>query len=130
MGQRYILDTNTIVDYVGDKLPQDSALAMDKVVDDELNISIIVKIETLGFNGEDAEMQKLKDFLSLAKTYYVDDLTAEKTIDLRKTYRKLKPGDAIIAATALANNLTLISRNTKDFENISGLTCVNLFELK
>ena len=130
MGQRYILDTNTIVDYVGDKLPQDSALAMDKVVNDELNISIIVKIETLGFNGEDAEMQKLKDFLSLAKTYYVDDLTAEKTIDLRKTYRKLKPGDAIIAATALANNLTLISRNTKDFENISGLTCVNLFELK
>ena len=130
MGQRYILDTNTVVDYVGDKLPQDSALAMDKMVDDELNISIIVKIETLGFNGEDAEMQKLKDFLSLAKTYYVDDLTAEKTIDLRKTYRKLKLGDAIIAATALANNLTLISRNTKDFENISGLTCVNLFELK
>lgn len=130
MGQRYILDTNTVVDYVGDKLPQDSALAMDKVVNDELNISIIVKIETLGFNGEDAEMQKLKDFLSLAKTYYVDDLTAEKTIDLRKTYRKLKLGDAIIAATALANNLTLISRNTKDFENISGLTCVNLFELK
>ena len=130
MGQRYILDTNTVVDYFGDKLPQDSALAMDKVVDDELNISIIVKIETLGFNGEDAEMQKLKDFLSLAKTYYVDDLTAEKTIDLRKTYRKLKPGDAIIAATALANNLTLISRNTKDFEDISGLTCVNPFELK
>ena len=127
MGQRYILDTNTVIDYVGDKLPQDSALAMDKVVDDELNISIIVKIETLGFNGEDAEMQKLKDFLSLAKTYYVDDLTAEKTIDLRKTYRKLKPGDAIIAATALANNLTLISRNTKDFEDISGLTCVNPF---
>ena len=130
MGQRYILDTNTVIDYVGDKLPQDSALAMDKVVNDELNISIIVKIETLGFNGEDAEMQKLKDFLSLAKTYYVDDLTAEKTIDLRKTYRKLKPGDAIIAATALANNLTLISRNTKDFEDISGLTCVNPFELK
>lgn len=130
MGQRYILDTNTVIDYIGDKLPQDSALAMDKVVNDELNISIIVKIETLGFNGEDSEMQKLKDFLSLAKTYYVDDLTAEKTIDLRKTYRKLKLGDAIIAATALANNLTLISRNTKDFENISGLTCVNLFELK
>jgi hypothetical protein len=130
MGQRYILDTNTVIDYIGDKLPQDSALAMDKVVNDELNISIIVKIETLGFNGEDSEMQKLKDFLSLAKTYYVDDLTAEKTIDLRKTYRKLKLGDAIIAATALANNLTLISRNTKDFEDISGLTYINPFELK
>ena len=130
MGQRYILDTNTVIDYVGDKLPQDSALTMDKLVNDELNISIIVRIETLGFNGEEAEMQNLKDFLSLAKIYYIDDLIADKTIDLRKTYRKLKLGDAIIAATALANNLTLISRNTKDFENISGLTCINPYELK
>jgi predicted nucleic acid-binding protein len=130
MGQRYILDTNTVIDYVGDKLPQGSALTMDKLVNDELNISIIVRIETLGFNGEEFEMQKLKDFLSLAKIYYVDDLIADKTIDLRKTYRKLKLGDAIIAATALVNNLTLISRNTKDFDDISGLTCINPYELK
>ena len=130
MGQRLILDTNTVIDYYGDKLPQNSALAMDKLVDNEMNISIIVRIEALGFNGEESEMQELKDFLSLAKIYYVDDLVADKTIDLRKTYRKLKLGDAIIAATALVNNLTLISRNTKDFEDISGLTCINHYELK
>jgi predicted nucleic acid-binding protein len=130
MGQRYILDTNTVIDYVGDKLPQNSALAMDRLVNEELNISIIMKIETLGFNGEEPEMQKLLDFLSLSKIYCVDDFVADKTIDLRKTYRKLKLGDAIIAATALANNLTLISRNTKDFEDISGLTCINPYELK
>jgi len=130
MGQRYILDTNTVIDYIGDKLPQDSALAMDKLVNDELHVSIIVRIETLGFNGEESEMQKLKDFLTLGKIYYVDDLIADKTIDLRKTYCKLKLGDAIIAATALANNLILISRNTKDFEDISGLTCINPYELK
>ena len=130
MGQRYILDTNTIIDYVGNKIPQDSALIMDKLVNDELNISIIVKIETLGFNGEQSEMQKLKDFLSIAKIYYVEDLISDTTIGLRKTYRKLKLGDAIIAATALANNLTLISRNTKDFEDISGLICINPYELK
>jgi predicted nucleic acid-binding protein len=130
MEQKYILDTNTVIDYIGDKLPQHSALAMDKLVNDELNISIIVRIETLGFNGEETEMQKLKDFLSLAKIYYLDDLIADKTIDLRKIYRKLKLGDAIIAATALVNNLTLISRNTKDFEDISGLTCINPYEFK
>jgi predicted nucleic acid-binding protein len=129
MGQRYILDTNTVIDYVGDKLPQDSGLAMDKLVNDELNISIIVRIETLGFNGDESEMQKLEVFLSLGKMYYVDDLVADKTIYLRKTYRKLKLGDAIIAATALTNNLTLISRNTKDFEDISGLICINPYEL-
>ena len=130
MGQKYILDTNTVIDYVGDKLPQISALAMDKLVNEELNISIVVKIETLGFNGEDSEMQKLKDFLSLAKIFYVEDSIAEETINLRKLYRKLKLGDTIIAATALTNNLTLISRNTKDFEDISGLTCINPHDLK
>ncbi len=130
MGQRYILDTNTVIDYVGDKLPQESGLAMDKLVNDELNISIIVRIETLGFNGDESEMQKLEAFLSFGKMYYVNDLVADKTIYLRKTYRKLKLGDAIIAATALTNNLTLISRNTKDFEDISGLTCINPYELK
>ena len=130
MGQKYILDTNTVIDYVGDKLPQISALAMDKLVNEELNISIIVKIETLGFNGEDSEMQKLKDFLSLAKIFYVEDSIAEETINLRKSYRKLKLGDAIIAATALAQNLTFISRNTKDFEDISGLDCINPYDLK
>ena len=130
MGQRYILDTNTVIDYVGDKLSQISALAMDKLVNEELNISIIVKIETLGFSGEESEMQKLKDFLSLAKIFYVEDSIAEETINLRKLYRKLKLGDAIIAATALNYNLTLISRNTKDFEDISGLTCINPYDLK
>ncbi len=129
MGQRYILDTNTVIDYVGDKLPQDSGLAMDKLVNDELNISIIVRIETLGFNGDESEMQKLEVFLSFGKIYYVNDLVADKTVYLRKTYRKLKLGDAIIAATALTNNLTLISRNTKDFEDISGLICINPYEL-
>ncbi len=130
MGQRYILDTNAVIDYVGDKLPHVSVLAMDRIVDEDLNTSIVVKIETLGFNGDESEIQKLKDFLSIGKMYYIDDLIADKTIDLRRTYRKLKLGDAIIAATALANNLTLISRNTKDFEDIAGLTCINPYELK
>lgn len=33
--------------------------------------------------------------------------------------------DAMIAAIALANKLTLVTRNTKDFEDIKGLTLVN-----
>jgi predicted nucleic acid-binding protein len=30
--------------------------------------------------------------------------------------------DVIIAATAIVNNLTLVTHNTKDFERITGLT--------
>ena len=129
MGKKYILDSNAVIDQVGNKLPNEAALIIDEIVNEELNTSIIVKIEALGFNGEDSEMQKISDFLALSNTFYIDELVANKAIDLRKTYKKLELGDAIIAATALLNNLIILTRNTKDFQNITGLECINPYEL-
>jgi predicted nucleic acid-binding protein len=37
----------------------------------------------------------------------------------------IKLPDAIIAATALVYELTIITRNTKDFEKIEGLNVIN-----
>jgi len=54
----------------------------------------------------------------------LDDAITLKTIDLRKS-KKIKLGDAIIAATALVHNLILISRNTADFINIEGLDIID-----
>jgi toxin FitB len=39
--------------------------------------------------------------------------------------RPIDTADAQIAAIALASNLTLVTRNTKDFEGIDGLAVVN-----
>ena len=129
MGKRYILDSNAIIDYVGDRLPHTSALALDKIIDDELNTSIVIKIEVLGFDGEPIEMQKLKDFLGLANISYIDDSVADKAIELQKIHRKLELGDALIASTALLQGFIIITRNTKDFDNISGLDCINPYEM-
>lgn len=129
MGKKYILDTNAIIDFVGDKLPQAAAFEMDKIIDIELNTSIIVKIEVLGFNGDPLEMQKIEDFLTYANILYVDDIVADKAIQLRKTYKKLKLGDALIAATALVYDLVILTRNTKDFQNITNLEYINPHEL-
>jgi predicted nucleic acid-binding protein len=52
-----------------------------------------------------------------------------KTIHLRRTYKKLKLGDAIIAATALVHGFTLVTRNTKDFKNIEGLEVLDPYAL-
>ncbi|MGF7217390.1 hypothetical protein GGR92_003564 [Spirosoma lacussanchae] len=79
----------------------------------------------LGFSGDPDEMQKLSDFLSLATIFYVDDIIANTTIELRKTYKKL----TLIAATALVYGFILISRNTRDFQTIVGLTCINPHDL-
>lgn len=50
-----------------------------------------------------------------------------KTAEIRKAYR-IKLPDAIIAATALIYNLTLLTRNTIDFNGIKGLKIINPWE--
>jgi len=51
-----------------------------------------------------------------------------KAVDIRKTFKTKLP-DAIIAATAIVNNLSLITRNTKDFEKIQELEVVDPYTL-
>ncbi|HUZ59877.1 MAG TPA: type II toxin-antitoxin system VapC family toxin [Hanamia sp.] len=93
-----------------------------------LSVSIITKIEVLGFKGNEYELKKLNDFIGLANIFYVDDNIADKTIELRKIY-KIKTPDAIIAATVLVYGLILISRNVTDFKKIEGLKIINPREL-
>jgi predicted nucleic acid-binding protein len=65
----------------------------------------------------------------LSNVYQLTDAGTEKTIQLRRSYRGLKLGDALIAATALVNNFVLITRNTKDFHQIIGLKVINPYDL-
>ena len=46
-----------------------------------------------------------------------------------KRINKLKTPDAIIAATVLAFNCTIVTNNTKDFDNIKGLKIINPYKL-
>lgn len=39
----------------------------------------------------------------------------------------MKLGDSLVAGTALAHNCTLVTRNTKDFDWIPGLTLLDPF---
>ncbi|XWN35316.1 MAG: hypothetical protein ROO73_00790 [Roseivirga sp.] len=50
-----------------------------------------------------------------------------QTAALRRQYN-IKLPDAIIAATSLAYDLTLITRNVADFKNITSLRLVNPYE--
>ena len=125
MGKRYLLDTNTVLDYMGNKLPDKAKIALAQIIDDEINLSVINKIELLGFTKVE---QDLVDFVSCSNIYPMDDDIVEKTIEVRRLY-KLKLPDAVIAATALHNGFTLVTNNTKDFKNISGLEDINPYDL-
>ncbi len=70
MGKRYLLDTNTVLDYMGNKLPDNAMATLALVVDDEINLSVINKIELLGFAKVD---QDLIDFVSYAYVHPLDE---------------------------------------------------------
>jgi predicted nucleic acid-binding protein len=57
--------------------------------------------------------------LSLFDEISLNQAVADCCIEIRKTY-KIKLPDAIIAATALVQKQTLMSRNTDDFINNDG----------
>ncbi len=52
----------------------------------------------------------------------------ERTIAIRKLYKTKLP-DAIITATALVHELTLVTRNTADFKNIAGIKLLDPYLL-
>ena len=64
----------------------------------------------------------------MANILYIDEIIADKTIELRKKY-KIKLPDAIIAATAIVYNLILVSRNITDFNKIEGINIINPYTL-
>lgn len=125
----YLLDTNAIINYLDASLPASAMLFMHKVVDEFCNISVISKMEALGHNFTSAAEQKtIETFFSGATIMVINEDIVNKTIFIRKG-KKIKLPDAIIAATALVYDLTLLSRNLSDFGGISGLKIINPWDM-
>lgn len=111
-GNRLLLDTNILI-YLS---KQELKLEDFACKDDVLYISVITLMETKGYAFGSKKEEILIDKLceNLIKADITNDII-ETVIRLRKT-NKIKLPDAIILATAIENNLQLITRNTKDFE--------------
>jgi predicted nucleic acid-binding protein len=124
MEQRFLADSNTIIDYIGNRMPQSALPTLDGYFNEGFAVSIISKIEVLGFNADEDELERLASFIGWGNSIFIDGAIADKTIALRKMHR-IKLPDAIIAATAIVHDLTLLSRNTNDFKNINGLKIID-----
>ncbi|TZF86192.1 type II toxin-antitoxin system VapC family toxin (plasmid) [Pedobacter sp. BS3] len=127
MGQEYLIDSNILIGYLDNKLPERGMLFMHTVFNDIPRISVITKIEILRFNAPEKAYKVLQEFIKSSLVYSLDNITVDKTIALCKL-KKIKLPDAIIAATALINKQILLTRNTSDFKNIPGLEVINPFE--
>ncbi len=127
MGTRFLLDTNSVIYYLDNALPKLTMIFLDKILDIETNISVISKIELLGwYIPTEVSIQPVQNFVNIATVLSLTEPIVEKVIEIRRS-RKIKLPDAIIAATALVHNLEIISRNKSDFSNIKGLVCYDPF---
>lgn len=73
-------------------------------------------------------MDVLRNFIGDSFVHELERKIKDKTVEIRRTCA-IKLPDAIIAATALVNDLTLINQNIKDFRKLQDLNLVNLFDL-
>jgi len=92
-------------------------------------IASVTRIEALGFAGISPEEETaILDFVNASPTYLLDDEVIEQAIQLRQQ-KKMKLGDAIVAATDVAYNIPLVTRNEDDFKHIPGLDLKNPFAI-
>lgn len=120
----YLIDSNAISHYLSGKLSAVATDFMNGLVDEGAVISVITQIELLGFNAPKADAILFRDFVNDSRVIELTEPIVFQTIALRKS-RSIKVPDAIIAATALVHELTLLTNNTKDFSNIPGLTVLD-----
>ena len=120
----YLIDSNIIIDYFSGLLPDTGQRLINSIVDKIPSISVITKIEVLGFNMAELHERLFIDFVNDSNVIELTDEIVNETIAIRKQH-KIKLPDAIIAATAIAGQLILITRNVADFKKLKILGLID-----
>lgn len=125
MGKNYLLDTNIVTKTLRGLLPETGLLFMSTVLRSTANVSVINRIELLGWTPDDPEFaEDLALFVLTSHEFNLTEEIIQQTITIRLSV-KIKLPDAIIAATAIVHGLTLLSDNDADFLRVPRLKYVN-----
>lgn len=128
MDKKYLIDTNIIIYFLDGKIPDNHLRRVLSIFENSFNISTISKIEILGWNKiTNKEIVKIKSFLKSAKVFYIDEKIETKAIEIKQKHKIAIP-DALIGATAILNNFTLVTRNETDFRKIGTIEIYNPFK--
>jgi predicted nucleic acid-binding protein len=126
MEQRFLIDTNVIIDVLGSLMPEK---IKKTVLQMPLIISAVTYMEMLGWHrATPAQLHIIKNFMNRAIIFPINNSVVERTILVRQQ-KKTGLGDAIIAATALVHDRTLVTRNVSDFKSIENLIIINPWEM-
>jgi tRNA(fMet)-specific endonuclease VapC len=129
---KYLLDTNTCIRYInGTSRPVFDNL--DAQTEGDVVVCSVVKAElffgAMRSQKPDINLADQQKFLSLFASLPFDDRAAEVyghiRADLTNKGTPIGGNDLMIAAIALAHDLTLVTHNTGEFERIDGLNIVD-----
>jgi len=119
----FIVDTDVLID---------SARYVDKAVNclqqaenkSSLGVSSITQMELIVGCRNKKELKSLELFLQRFEVITLDEYISDTAVNLLKSYRLshgLLISDALIAATSIITNASLISKNQKDYRFIKEL---------
>lgn len=125
MAKSYLIDTSAVIKYLNGSLPEHNLNFIDQIIDEEVYLSFISEIELQVWNPvNENDTAIYLNFVGQANILSINSIIISETIRIRKSHH-LKLPDAIIAATAIINNLTLIADNDKDFLKVDSLKYFN-----
>lgn len=115
---RNLVDTNVWIDALSGKISSSSFLKLT-VKADWAGYSSITRLELFGYPDIKIEEEvKIAELLGSFIEIPVDSNIIDRAIIIRKNLR-IKVPDAIIAASAIENESTLITHNVADFKTLS-----------
>ena len=119
-----ILDSNIIIYAAHPKY----AFLREFIAENSPSVSATSYVEVLGYHRlTESDQEHFEQFFAAATMLPLSMAVLQRAAKVRQL-QKISLGDALIAGTALTHNLTLVTRNEKDFRWIPELSVLNPFE--
>lgn len=122
-----LIDTDILIDVANNDLTANSRLITESQ-NNSLAISSITVMElTIGCRNK-SELQALNRFIKQFQVLKLTSNIGDRAIELLNGYflsHGLLIADALIAATAIENNISLLSKNQRDFRFILELNLIS-----
>ena len=120
---KLLLDSNIIIGVVNNRFN------ISQFENTTLLVSEITRLEIFGYHKLKSNEEKLLEkFFNNIECLHISKSIINHAITFRKQ-KSMSVGDAIIAATAIANKLPLSTANIKDFKHIEKLKLINPIEV-
>ncbi len=116
----YLIDTDILIDFFR-RRPAAGEYLDSK---GDWSYSLATAMELFAGANDKKQIVEMETFLNAYSMLHLSSDIGARALDIIKTYSKadgIDPIDAILAATALAGEMTLSTRNGKHFRNIKGL---------